>query len=160
MKKLFRRGGAGVLAVVLACVMAITSYSPLEIYADDENGHYDTTAPVIDDVNVEGVEESYTQNDSLTFKVHVYDEGGSGLNTIELGFSGSNVDDATQEDSEWINYYVSSENIGDDTYLLDQKTGYYTLTVPMNRFKPGYKYSLTQIMASDTAGNSVYADSA
>ena len=59
------------MALVLACVLAITSYSPIVTYADDDQGHFDTTAPVIDEVITEGVKESYEQNEMVQLKVHM-----------------------------------------------------------------------------------------
>lgn len=106
-KQKFKRTFAGLLAIVLVCVMAITSYSPLTAYAED--GHFDITAPVIDDVDVTGVRDTYTKKDTLEFKVHAYDEGGSGLTSINLEFRVEKND--SYVDTETIYYSLSGEGV-------------------------------------------------
>ena len=156
-KQKFKRTFAGILAIVLVCVMAITSYSPLTAYAED--GHFDVTAPVIDDVDTTGVTGTYTKKDNLEFKVHAYDEGGSGLTSINLEFRVEKND--SYVDTETIYYSLSGEgvmyNIGTISY--DEKTGYYTLGIPMSQLKQGYKYILNSIEAVDGTGNRTKADS-
>ena len=156
-KQKIKRTFAGILAIVLVCVMAITSYSPLTAYAED--GHYDITAPVIDDVDVTGVRDTYTKNDTLEFKVHAYDEGGSGLTSIDLEFRVEKND--SYVDRETIYCSLSGEGMmyNRGTISYDEKTGYYTLGIPMSYLKPGYKYILNSIKAVDGVGNKTYADS-
>lgn len=155
MKKIFKRGGAGALALVLACVLAITSYSPVATYADDDQGHFDTTAPVIDEVISDGVKESYEQNETVQLKVHTYDDGGSNLNYIQFGFHGVNVDDEKQTDSEYQTFYFSSENTNGMTY--DETSKYCTVNISASALKLGYKYTLSSISVYDNSGNNTYA---
>ena len=154
MKRLFKRGGAGVLALVLVCVMAITSYSPVTTYADDDQGHFDTTAPVIDDVVTDGVKESYEQNEALQLKVHTYDDGGSHLHYIYFHFDGVNVDDEKQIDSESRSFDFTHDS---DDMAYDEASGYYTFSISADVFKPGYKYTLTSIQVYDGVDNNSYA---
>lgn len=156
-KQKFKRTFAGLLAIVLVCVMAITSYSPLTAYAED--GHFDITAPVIDDVDVTGVRDTYTKKDTLEFKVHAYDEGGSGLTSINLEFRVEKND--SYVDTETIYYSLSGEGVmyNRGTISYDEKTGNYTLGIPMSQLKQGYKYILNSIEAVDGTGNRTKADS-
>lgn len=143
------------MALVLACVLAITSYSPVATYADDDQGHFDTTAPVIDEVISDGVKESYEQNETVQLKVHTYDDGGSNLNYIQFGFHGVNVDDEKQTDSEYQTFYFSSENTNGMTY--DETSKYCTVNISASALKLGYKYTLSSISVYDNSGNNTYA---
>lgn len=156
-KQKFKRTFAGLLAIVLVCVMAITSYSPLTAYAED--GHYDITAPVIDDVDVTGVRDTYTKKDTLEFKVHAYDEGGSGLTSINLEFRVEKNDSYVGTETIYCSLSDEGMMYNRGTISYDEKTGYYTLGIPMSYLKQGYKYILNSIKAVDGVGNRTYADS-
>ena len=156
-RRKIKRGGAGILAIALACGMVFTSFGSLTTYADEE--HYDTVAPVIDDVNVDDLKQIYAQGENVTFKVHAYDEGGSGMEHMEMQFNGQNVEDETQTDHVRLDFYFNnSEYTYDGAYSYDESTGYYTFTIPVSRFKMGYSYKLNSLYACDGVSNYVYAD--